>query len=124
MWKLWNFKLFSRKLMQKLTLKMKIKEKRKRYCPYCKKHTLQKVSLQKGGSKRGSLKKGSLLRAKRRGLARGFGNLGKYGSKPAVTKFKRTVKSSKQIGMIFACPECGKKSVTSFSHRVKRVEIK
>jgi len=103
---------------------MKIKEKVRRYCPYCKKHTAQKASLVKAGGKRGSLKKGSLVRARKRGLARGFGNLGKYGSKPAVSKFRRTVKTSKKVGLLYTCSECGKKHVSSYSHRVKRVEVK
>ncbi|MBU2496955.1 MAG: 50S ribosomal protein L44e [Nanoarchaeota archaeon] len=103
---------------------MKIKEKVKKYCPFCKKHTLQKVSQLKAGAKRGSLKKGSLVRAKRRGLGRGFGNLGKYGSKPAVSKFKRTIKGSKKVSLVYTCSECKKKSMGSISKRVKRVEFK
>ena len=104
--------------------KMKIKEKIRRYCPHCNKHTLQKVSQAKSGGKRGSLKRGSLVRAKKRGLARGFGNLGKYGSKPAVSKFKRSIKSSKKISFVFTCSVCKKKNVKSNSKRVKRFEIK
>lgn len=103
---------------------MKFKEKIRRYCPYCKKHTIHKLSQTKSGGKRGSLKRGSLLRAKRRGLARGYGNLGKYGSKPAVSKFKRTVKGSKKISLVFACSECKKKHGGAISKRVKRFEIK
>lgn len=103
---------------------MKIKSSVKRYCPFCKKHTQQKVSQLKAGGKRGSLKKGSLIRAKKRGLARGFGNLGKYGSKPAVSSFKRTTKSSKKIALLYTCSICGKKYVGEIAKRVKRFEIK
>ncbi len=103
---------------------MKLKSSVRRYCPYCRKHTQQKVSQIKAGGKRGSLKKGSLIRAKKRGLARGTGNLGKYGSKPAVSSFKRTVKSSKKISLLFTCSVCGKKSMSEISHRIKKVEIK
>lgn len=103
---------------------MKLKDKVKRHCPFCKKHTLQKVSQVKAGAKRGSLKRGSLGRAKRRGLARGFGNLGKYGSKPAISKFKRTVKGSKKVSLVYTCTICKKKHMSEFSHRVKRIEIK
>ncbi|OYT41490.1 50S ribosomal protein L44e [Candidatus Pacearchaeota archaeon ex4484_26] len=103
---------------------MKLKEKTRIYCPYCKKHTLHKVSQLKPGAKRGSLKKGSLLRAKRRGLGRGYGNLGKYGSRPAVGKFKRTIKSSKKVSLIFTCLECKKKHTGKIPKRIKRIEIK
>ncbi len=103
---------------------MILKEKRKRFCPYCNKHTLHKVSQVKSGGKRGSLKRGSLGRAKKRGLARGKGNLGRYGSKPAVGKFKRTIKSSKKISLLFTCTVCLKKHVGGISKRVKRLEIK
>lgn len=103
---------------------MKLKEKTKRFCPYCKKHTIHKVSQLKPGAKRGSLKKGSLVRAKRRGLGKGYGNLGRYGSKPAVGKFKRTVKGSKKISLVFTCSECKKKHMSAIAKRVKRFEIK
>ena len=103
---------------------MKLKSKVNRYCKFCKKHTVQKVSQVKSGGKRGSLKRGSLVRAKRRGLARGFGNLGKYGSKPAVTKFKRTSKGSKKVSLLYTCSVCNKKHPGVISKRVKRIEIK
>lgn len=103
---------------------MKIKDKVRRYCPYCKKHTLHKVSQLKAGGKRGALKKGSLVRARKRGLGKGYGNLGKYGSKPAVSKFKRTVKGSKKANLLYTCSECGKKHVSEIPKRIKRLEIK
>ena len=101
---------------------MKIKEKIMRYCPYCKKHTQHKVSQHKAGGKRGSLKKGSLLRAKRRGLAKGYGNLGKWGSKPAISKFKMTgAKTSKKTNLKFTCEICKKSSLQSHGIRMKKV---
>lgn len=103
---------------------MKLKGNRKKYCKHCNKHTLQKVSQLKTGTKRGSLKRGSLGRARKRGRGRGFGNLGKYGSKPAVSKFKRTIKGSKKVSLLFTCSVCGKKSVGAIVKRVKRIEIK
>ena len=103
---------------------MKLKEKINRFCPYCNKHALHKISQVKSGGKRGSLKRGSLVRARRRGLSRGYGNLGKYGSKPAVTKFKRTIKGSKKIALVYACSVCGKKHVGGISKRVRKFEIK
>ncbi len=103
---------------------MKIKSTVRKYCPFCNKHTEHKVSQVKSGGKRGSLRKGSLIRAKKRGLGRGFGNLGKYGSKPAVSSFKRTTKSSKKIALQLTCQTCKKSHIANIPHRVKRIEIK
>ena len=101
---------------------MKLPKKVKRYCPSCKKKTEQKVSLVSTGGKRGSLKRGSLLRAKKRGLARGIGNKGKYGSKPAVTKWKRKTKATKRLVILYKCQEC-KKATQSRSRRVSKIQI-
>ena len=59
---------------------MKIPKKTKRYCPYCKKQTEQKVKLVSTGAKRGTLTRGSINRAKLRGKGVGIGNKGKWGS--------------------------------------------
>ena len=88
--------------------KMKIPKKTKRYCPYCKKQTEQKVKLVSTGAKRGSLKRGSKQRAALRGLGVGIGNKGKWGSKPAVTKFKRKSKTTKKTNIMYTCAVCGK----------------
>jgi ribosomal protein L44E len=73
---------------------------------------------------RGSLKKGSIHRAKKRGLGVGYGNLGKYGSKPALSKWKRTgAKTSKKINLVLTCQECKKSQIKSGS-RVKKIELK
>ena len=67
------------------------------YCPTCRKHTEHKVFEVKKGQP-SSLSYGSKVRARKRGRARGFGNLGRY-SKPAVTKFKMTgKKQTKKTG--------------------------
>ncbi len=87
---------------------MKIPKKTKRYCPYCKKQTEQKVKLVSTGNKRGTLKRGGIARAKLRGLGVGIGNKGKWGSKPAVTKFKRKSKTTKKTNIMYTCSECGK----------------
>ena len=76
---------------------MKAPKKVNRFCPKCRKHTEHKVSLLSSGHKRGSLKRGSIQRAKKRGKARGMGNKGKWGSKPAVTKFKRKTKTNYKV---------------------------
>ena len=80
----------------------------KRYCPYCGKRTEQKIKIVSTGFKRGSLKRGSLIRAKQRGLGRGIGNKGKWGSIPAVSKFKRKTKTNKKTNIMYTCTTCGK----------------
>jgi len=86
---------------------MKIPKTTKRYCPYCRKKTEQKIKLVSTGAKRSALKRGSKARAKLRGLNRGIGNKGRY-SKPAVTKFKRKSKTTKKTNIMYTCQECKK----------------
>jgi large subunit ribosomal protein L44e len=88
---------------------MKIPKTKKTYCPSCRKHTEFKVYQTKTGANRGSLKKGSIKRAKKRGRGVGFGNLGKWGSKPAVSKWKRAgAKTSKKLILKLSCKICSK----------------
>lgn len=87
---------------------MKIPKKTKRYCPYCRKKTEQKIKLVSTGGKRGTLKRGSLARAKKRGLGVGIGNKGRWGSKPANSKFKRKSKTTKKTNIMYTCEVCGK----------------
>ena len=98
---------------------MKIPKKTKRYCPYCKKKTEQKIKIVSSGAKRGTLTRGSISRAKKRGLGIGIGNKGKWGSKPPVTKFKRKTKTTKKPNVMYTCNECGKSKYRS-STRNKR----
>lgn len=97
---------------------MKIPKTTKRYCPYCKKKTEQKIKVVGTGAKRGTLTKGSKSRARKRGLSRGIGNKGKY-SKPAVSKFKRKTKTTKKTNIMYTCTECGKSKYRT-SRRNKR----
>jgi len=99
---------------------MKIPKITKRYCPYCKKQTEQKIKSVGTGGKRGTLTRGSLTRAKKRGLGRGIGNKGKWGSKPAITKNKRKAKTTKKTNIMYTCKECGKSKYKA-SRRNKRV---
>jgi len=98
---------------------MKIPKTTKRYCPYCKKKTNQKIKIVGTGFKRGTLTRGSIARAKKRGLGRGIGNKGKWGSKPAVSKFKRKTKTNKKTNIMYTCEEC-KKSKYRQGRRNKR----
>ena len=87
---------------------MKIPKKTQRLCPYCNKKTAQKIKLVSTGAKRGTLTRGSISRAKARGLGTGIGNKGKWGSKPAVSKFKRKSKTTKKTNILYTCEVCGK----------------
>lgn len=98
---------------------MKLPKVTKRYCPYCKKKTEQKIKIVGTGAKRGTLTRGSISRAKARGLGRGIGNKGKWGSKPAVSKFKRKTKTTKKTNIMYTCAVC-KKSKYKKSRRNKR----
>jgi len=89
------------------SLAMKIPKTTKRYCPYCKAKTKQKIKLVSTGAKRGALKRGSKQRARLRGKNRGIGNLGKW-SKPAQSKFKRKSKTTKKTNIMYTCEKCGK----------------
>ncbi|MBI2549069.1 50S ribosomal protein L44e [Candidatus Woesearchaeota archaeon] len=101
---------------------MKIPKTIQRLCPYCKKHTEHKVFQNKKRAA-SSLTYGSKFRARKRGKARGFGNLGRY-SKPAVTKFKRTGKKvTKKTDLRYQCAVCKKIHVQRMGLRAKRVEL-
>ena len=98
---------------------VKIPKTTKRFCPSCKTRTDHKIKLVSAGAKRGALKRGSLARAKLRGLGRGIGNKGRWGSKPANAKFKRKTKTTKKTNMMYTCQKC-KKSHYRKSRRNKR----
>ena len=101
---------------------MKIPKTTKRYCPYCRKHTEHKVTQTKRKNP-SSLKKGSKYRAKKRGLARGTGSMGRY-SKPAISKFKMTgKKTTKKTDLRYLCTECKKIHTQRYGIRTKRVEF-
>ena len=102
---------------------MKIPKQLKRYCKHCNKTTSHKVAQVKGKD-RGALKKGSIQRANKRGRGQGYGNKGKWGSKPAITKFKMTgAKTSKKTNLKFTCEICKKSSLQSHGIRTKKVVL-
>jgi len=102
---------------------MKLNKTKKRYCPKCNKHTEHTVALNKRGTPR-SMTYGSKNRARRRGRARGHGNLGRY-SKPAITQFKMTgAKGSKKVDLRFTCKICKKTFGQKKGFRSKKIEFK
>ncbi|MBT4418311.1 50S ribosomal protein L44e [archaeon] len=103
-------------------MNMKLPKKTKRYCPFCKKRTDQKVDVVSTGSKRGTLKRGALGRAKLRGANRGMGNQGKY-SRKAIKSWKRKTKTTTRKVIIYKCTECSKSKHTKNSRRVSKLMI-
>ena len=100
---------------------MKIPKTTNRFCPYCKKKTEQKIKVIGTGGKRGTLTRGSISRAKARGLGRGIGNKGKWGSKPAITKNKRKSKTTKKTNVMYTCKECKKSKYQKKGQRASKV---
>src|SRR3989338_10000230 len=99
---------------------MKLPKAIKRYCPHCKKATEQKVEFYKSGGKRSSFSRGSIQRARKRGQGRGSGNLGKWGSKPPITRWKRTgAKGSKKTTLMYTCKVCNKSTQQKKGYRAK-----
>jgi ribosomal protein L44E len=92
-----------------------------RYCPRCNKKTSQKIKLVSTGIKRGSLKRGGIPRAKLRGLGVGFGNKGRWGSKPAIGKWKRKTKNTKKNVFVYTCQECKKSTQSKKGKRSSKV---
>lgn len=101
---------------------MKLPKSTKRYCPYCKKHTEQKITLLSTGAKRPATKRGGKQRARKRGAARGMGNLGRW-SKPAVSKFKRKTKSTTKKVFMYTCSICKKSKQSKKGIRASRAQL-
>ncbi|MFA5856924.1 MAG: 50S ribosomal protein L44e [Candidatus Pacearchaeota archaeon] len=101
---------------------MKIPKATKRFCPYCKKKTEQKVDLVSTGFKRGTLARGSLSRVKLRGKNRGMGNHGKY-SRKAIKAWKRKTKTTMRRVIIYSCKICKKSKLSKKSRRVSKIMV-
>jgi large subunit ribosomal protein L44e len=104
---------------------MKIPKTVKKYCPYCKKHTTQKVveAKRKTRSTANPLSKGSKKRIQQRGRM-SKGNKGKY-SKPPITKWRMANrKTSKKTDFRYECSECKKMTVQKKGIRTKKLEFK
>ena len=105
-----------------LGYEMKFPKTVKRFCPYCRKHTEHKVLVSKKKSP-SPFKYGSKIRARRRGRARGTGNLGRY-SKPPVTQWKMTgKKQTKKTDLRYQCSVCSKSHSQREGFRVKKLEF-
>jgi large subunit ribosomal protein L44e len=102
---------------------MNVPKQKKRHCPTCKKHTLQKVAQNKARSRSSShpLSRGSNTRIYLRGQRSGHGNLGRY-SKPPKPKMTGK-KMSKKTDFRFTCPVCNKTTMQKEGFRAKKVEL-
>jgi len=101
-------------------VKIKIPKEKKRYCPYCRKHTLHKVEIVKTAGRRNTsaLKAGTRYRKKK--LEKG------YGSSPyPVLEHgrKHGAKTTRKVLLRFTCTVCGKKHQIKNAQRIKRAEI-
>lgn len=103
---------------------MKLPKETKRYCPTCRKHTLQSVSTakQKARSATHPMSRSSSMRLFARGLTSGTGNKGKY-SKKGVKNWKRKTKVTRRIGILYRCKECNKAKGIKKAIRSGRIEI-
>lgn len=102
---------------------MKLPKLIKRLCKKCKTHTEHKVTQAKRKTP-GAAHPLAKAAKKRSGFGKGTGNLGKYGSKPAINKFKMTgAKTTKKIDMRYQCKECNKSSVQAKGIRCKKLEM-
>jgi len=101
---------------------MKAPKKTKRFCPYCRKKTEQKIDLVSTGAKRGSMKRGGRSRLEKRGKWRGLGSLGRY-SKPAVKSWKRKTKSTTKKVLIYKCSICKKSKQQKQGRRISKLQL-
>jgi len=92
---------------------MKIIKKVKRYCPWCKKHTMQKQELLKSGGQRGKLTAGA-RRHKRRSGVKGYGSTPRP---PAPEK----AKTSKKTQLRYTCEVCKKSNMRRENIRAKKM---
>jgi ribosomal protein L44E len=100
---------------------MKKPKSTNRFCPKCNKKTDHKIKLLATGVKRGTLSRGSISRAKSRNAMPGMGNKGKYGSKPAIGKWKRKTKNTKKNVFVYTCTTCKKSHQSKKGIRASKV---
>ena len=83
---------------QARVLNVNIPKEINRFCPKCKKPTIQKISIYKAGKRRGT------AAGERRHALRKKG----YGGQK-FPKLAKPAKTTKKVTQIFTCPECKKK---------------
>lgn len=102
---------------------MKLPKLIKRYNPTLRKHTEHKVLLAKKRTAGQASPMAKFSKA-RTNFGKGHGNLGRYGSRPPITKFKMTGKKrSKKVDIRYECQESKKQFTRRNSFRAKKVEF-
>jgi large subunit ribosomal protein L44e len=96
---------------QRSSFFMNMPKEMNRYCPKCKKHTLQKVSIYKAGKRRGS----AIGERRHAEDKKGYG-----GQK--FPKLAKPAKTTKKITPIMTCPEC-KKKWNTHGIRLRKLEL-
>lgn len=94
-------------------------KKVKRYCPKCRKHTVQDVIRVKSRGNRGSMTKGQ-RRHERRGGIKGYGG---FPQPKKENSARHNRKTSKKIDLRFKCRECGKQNTLKNTFRARKFEI-
>ncbi|MEM5782505.1 MAG: 50S ribosomal protein L44e [Candidatus Aenigmatarchaeota archaeon] len=86
----------------------------KRYCPFCKKHTLHTVRRVSAKKVRGLLSHGQrIFKRKMKG----------FGSYPRTNPKGRS-KPTKKVDLRYKCSACGKEHTVGKGFRVKKLELK
>jgi large subunit ribosomal protein L44e len=103
---------------------MRLPVETRRYCPYCRKHTVQKISVakQKSRSATHPMSRGSTTRLEKRGFRVGYGNQGKY-SRKGPKDWKRKSKMTRRLAVQYTCKTCGKAKGISKAIRTSRIEV-
>lgn len=103
---------------------MKLPKETKRYCPYCRKHTLHSIDTAKQNARSSAhpLSRWSPTRTRLRNYRTGMGNLGRF-SRPAVKSWKRKTKVTRRITINYKCKECKKTHNIKKAIRTGRIEI-
>jgi large subunit ribosomal protein L44e len=103
---------------------MKFPTQTKRYCPYCRLQTVQKISVAKQKSRNAThpMSRGSQMRTKARGERSGLGNKGRYSKRPPKQQ-KRKSKSTKRMTILYTCTVCKKSKGIKKAIRSGRIEI-
>ncbi|MFT4311766.1 MAG: hypothetical protein ACMXYF_00890 [Candidatus Woesearchaeota archaeon] len=102
---------------------MKIPKIIRRYNPFLRKHVDVKVVQAKKRTAGTAAPMGKFQKV-RTGFGKGTGNLGRYGSRPPVNKFKMTGKKrSKKVDIRFECQETKKTFGKKSPIRAKKLEF-
>ena len=91
---------------------MKMPKQQRRYCPYCKKHTVHTVEEAKRKGRR------TLAKSQRRFLRKMKG----YGSFPKENP-KGREKPTRKLDLRYKCSQCNKKHSIGIGFRVKKLEF-